>query len=178
MENLYNFRFGGVRGTFDKYTLGKDDNGNLVAVERKTGTMHTDELIIDRVKFSIAWVKATMNSHPRTSPNGLNVTNQDYEYAFDENARKTYATIMACINYQLLTTGDIDPLEVIEDAGTLNYKYASEYARQLFSQKKFAEATDTWARRAIPNALPKTHPTLTEQEARLKNYQEDNMSLK
>lgn len=160
----YNFRFDGVKDTFDKYTLGKDKNGNLVAVDRNSGVFISDELMIDRVKFSLSWVLATMNSHPRTTSDRSYVTEQDYEYAFSEDARKTYAIIMSEIQRELTTTGNINPIEIVQSTEDFNYKYAKSYAENLFSQKKFIEATNKWARHALPNALPQTEELLTYEE--------------
>lgn len=167
----YNFRFSGVKQTFDNYTLGKDKNGNIVAIDKNNGTYISDELIIDRVKFSLSWVMATMNSHPRTTPDSTTVTEQDYQYAFSEDARKTYAIIMSEVQKQLTTTGNIDPIQVVQSTEGFNYKYAKAYAINLFSQKRFIEATNRWVRYAIPNALPQTEKLLTYDEARLSNNQ-------
>ena len=43
----YNFRFNGVKDTFDKYDIAKDSNGNTVVVDRTGGWHIGDELIID-----------------------------------------------------------------------------------------------------------------------------------
>lgn len=161
----YNFRFSGVKDTFDKYTLGKDKIGNIVAVDRNSGNLIHDELFINRVKFSLSWVMATMKSHSRTTSDTSYVTEQDYEHAFSENAAKTYAIIMSEIQRELTTTGNIDPIDVVQSTEVLNYKYARAYAENLFSQKKFVEATNKWARYAIPNALPQTEELLTYEEA-------------
>lgn len=161
----YNFRFDGVKDTFDKYTLGKDKNGKLVAIDRNSGVFISDELMIDRVKFSLSWVLATMYSHPRTTLDRSLVTEKDYEYAFSEEARKTYSIIMNEIQKELTTTGNINPIEVVQSTEDFNYKYAKRYAENLFSQKKFVEATNKWARHALLNALPQTEELLTYEEA-------------
>lgn len=156
----YNFKFDGVKDTYDKYYLAKDTNGELAAVEKSTNTVIKDSLIIDRVKFAIAWAKSTQTAHPRTTPNS-EFNEKDYEYAFNEGARLTYASMMTCINNQLLTTGNIDPIEVLSYVENTNYKYSVEYVKNIFSKKIYVEALDKWARHAIPNALEPTQELMT-----------------
>ena len=167
----YNFRFSGVKDTFDNYNLGRDENKKIVAVDRKSGAIITDELIIDRVKFSLSWVMATVKSHSRTTIDESIVTDQDYKYAFSEDSRKTYAIIMGEIQKELTTTGNINPIDVVQATDGFNYKYAKSYAENLFSQKRFVEATNKWARHALPNALPQTEELLTYDEARFREQQ-------
>ena len=167
----YNFRFDGVKNTFDNYTLGKDEKGNLVAIGKKDNLICNDQLIIDRVKFSIAWAKATQNAHSRTTTS-TEFNEYDYEYAFNQGARETYATMMNCINKQLLTTGNIDLFEIINDVKNVPYKYSEAYVTNLFSKKIYIEALDKWSRHAIPNALPSTQPLMTLEE--LKSLENDN----
>ena len=72
---------------------------------------------------------------------------------------------MSEIQRELTTTGNINPIEIVQSTEDFNYKYAKSYAENLFSQKKFVEATNKWARHALPNALPQTEELLTYEEA-------------
>ena len=159
----YNFKFDGVKNTFDNYTLGKDEKGNLVAISKKDNSICIDQLIIDRVKFSIAWAKSTQYAHSRSTPYP-EFNERDYEYAFNQGARETYAVMMGCVNKQLLTTGNIDLLEIINEVKKISYKYSEGYVKNLFSKKIYVEALDKWSRHAIPNALPSTQPLMTLEE--------------
>lgn len=161
----YNFRFDGVKDTFDKYDICKDPDGNTIVVDRINGQHIADELIIDRVKFSFSWVLSIMKSHPRETITTHKLTELDYEHAFSDDARKTYARIMSEIQRELTTTGNINTLDVVHSTEDIQYKYAKTYAENLFSSKKYIKAIDKWARHAIPNALPQTKETLTYIEA-------------
>lgn len=151
----YNFKLSGVKETYDKYYLAKDSRGELVAVEKKTNTVVVDPLIIDRLKFSLSWVESVKNSISRNTTDSA-TNERDYEYAFNDEAHITYATMMSCIQKQLLTTGNIDVNEILEDEKKVTYKYATKYIENLFSKERYAKAVDKWARHAIPNALPAT----------------------
>lgn len=156
----YNFRFSGLKETYDNYYLTKNEKGELVVIEKSTNGIIIDPLIVDRMKFALSWMEATKKSHSRiTTESGT--TDQDYNYAFNEGAQLTYATMMACIQKQLLTTGNIDFNEIIDSEEQVNYKYAKEYVTNLFSEERFVNALDKWSRYAIPNALPATKPLET-----------------
>ena len=167
MYPQYNFKFSGLKETFDKYYLSKDETDQLFVIEKASGTKISDPLIIDRMKFALSWMEATKKSHSRTTSDPK-TTEQDYEYAFNEGAKLTYATMMSCIQKQLLTTGNIDYNEIIEYAKEINYKYSVDYITNLFSEERFVKALDTWSRRAIPNALPATRSLETLEEKNLK----------
>lgn len=168
----YNFKFDGLKDTYDNYYLEKAKDGDLVAVEKSTNKVIKDELILDRVKFAIAWVKSTQYAHPRTTPNP-EFNEYDYEYAFNEGARLTYASMMTCVNKQLLTTGNIDPFEILDYIENTNYKYSKDYVKNIFSKKIYVEALDKWARHAIPNALEATQELMTLDE--LNNLENKNI---
>lgn len=161
----FDFSFKGLKNTFDKYSLEKDTDGNCIAIDRTNGMKITDKLTIDRVKFSIAWIRATEFERSRTTSDTSVVTEQDYEYAFNDGARKTYSIVMNSIQDQLLTTGDIDPIQVVDATKTSTYKYSQSIATGLFSQQKYAQATNDWARHAIPNSLQQTSPVITYEQA-------------
>ena len=134
---------------------------------------------MSRLKFSVAWVKSTQISHPRTSPS-KELTEHDYMLAFDYNARKTYAIMMAIIKEQLLKTGNINPLEIIDyiEKHSNEYsKYSSDYINNLFSKKIYVEAVDRWARYAIPDALMPTKELMTIDEYRWEDYFKTNKTL-
>lgn len=167
----YNFRFNGVKDTFDKYEIVKDSNGNTVVVDRTGGWYIGDELIIDRVKFSYSWVLAIMKVRSSETVDTRRLTAQVYEHAFSDDARKVYARIMGEIQRELTATGNINTLDVVNAAGNVPYRYARSYAESLFSSKKCIKALEKWARHAIPNALPQTKETLTYIDAVNRGYE-------
>ncbi|MFA7688545.1 MAG: hypothetical protein WCX96_00435, partial [Bacilli bacterium] len=169
--NLYpqhDFSFGGLKKTFTDYDLQKDGEGKLVAFNKKMNINYIDPLTIARAKFAKAWFEANISSRSISGPSlDGNDKNAVEKYIFDDGAKETYDIIKASIQQQLLKTGNVDVLEVLENVKLASYSGANSIAENLFSKSHFAKATVDWVRRATPNALPQIEPILTVEEARM-----------
>ena len=155
------YTLNGIKEIFDKYSLKKNERGIDIVIDRKTGNVVDDLSLRDKVKFSIAWVKATQYERSRTTLNKNLVTQEDYCCAFDKGSKITYAKIMNTIHKELITTGNIDPIEIVDECANVPYSHAQSIARGLLSRESYANVVDKWARLAYPDALEKNRPVYT-----------------
>lgn len=163
----YNFKFDNIKDTYKKYALVKDEEENLVALNKKTKEKISDQFIIDRLKFSLAWVVSFLSTLNRTTDECL-CSKEDYEIAFNDNAKKIYFIMMDKIQNQLVKTGNIDTIEIIENINKSNVDNADLYVKKFLSSKVVLEVLDKWIRYSINEALPRTKPLLTYKDAKLK----------
>lgn len=158
-ENDYSFT--GVRNMFYKYKVSTDQNGNDFAENRITGEKTYDSDIVNKAAFSAAWVGAVQHQlEVSYSPDMHAITANELDYVFSEKSEVAYNAIMDSIKNQLLTVGGIDCSQVVRDVGAVTdlhgHSEPSYIARCLFSNNKSLKRVDAWARKIVPNTLPKT----------------------
>lgn len=162
----YNFRFSGVKDTFDNYTLGRDVDEKLILKDKRDGTITTNKLMIDRMKFCISWFNSVGESIGLGLPKDFTLEDKKiiYNYAFKyDSAKVAYSQIMTIISKQLKSTGNIEPEEIKRNL--LKYdENAYNIANKLFDEQRYLNAVDRWARYAIPDALQPTKPLLVSNE--------------
>ena len=149
----YDFTIRGLQNTYNemnKYDFKRDKDGNKYLIEKATGAIIYDQLIIKRFEFLFTWLKATMNNRSRTVANERIITKEDENYAFGENAHEVYATIMENIRQQLINNGNVDPIMVERSVENSRYKYAKSIVRGIISDPKSFSATINWVSSAIP----------------------------
>ena len=93
---------------------------------------------------------------------------EDYEIAFNDNAKKIYFVMMDKIQNQIVKTGNIDTIEIIENIKKLNIDNGDLYVKKFLSSRVVLEVLDKWIRYSINEALPRTKPLLTYKDAKLK----------
>lgn len=153
----YDFSFEGLKKCYDDYTLSKDDKGNSIAIEKSTGAIYADNLIVKKVRFANLWNKSAMSKQYDTSEK----TN---DYCFNNGARRTYEYIMNKSQQQLESTGNINTKNILRGAKEeLNpsYKYTDDIIRKLFDNESQAQLLTDYFRLATPNAKRQTQATST-----------------
>ena len=163
----YNFKFDNIKDTYKEYLLVKDEEENVIALNKKTKEKVSDQFIIDRLKFSLAWVVSFLSTINRKTDECL-CSKEDYEIAFNDNAKKIYFVMMDKIQNQIVKTGNIDTIEIIENIKKLNIDNGDLYVKKFLSSRVVLEVLDKWIRYSINEALPRTKPLLTYKDAKLK----------
>lgn len=163
----YNFKFDNIKDTYKEYLLVKDEEENVIALNKKTKEKVSDQFIIDRLKFSLAWVVSFLSTNNRKIEECL-CSKEDYEIAFNDNAKKIYFVMMDKIQNQIVKTGNIDTIEIIENIKKSNIDNGDLYVKKFLSSRVVLEVLDKWIRYSINEALPRTKPLLTYKDAKLK----------
>lgn len=144
------YDFDSLKHIYDNYEIRNDRNNNLVAVNINTGEYTYKEKIIDKVKFSNLWFLSTMYERSRES---LNLTQEDYNYAFNEGAKSTYNHLMYSVQNQIKNYGEVNSIELFEIVNKTNYKYTKSILEFLIKNQRNYEILNKW----IKNAFIKTN---------------------
>ena len=141
------YSFEKVKKLYDKYvpTMVK---GQMGVMDKTTKIPYVDEDLINGVRFSHAWVYATMfeqsSSKPRLTKKDYindiatgNISKEEYIRAFNENAKITYETIINNVIEGIRSFGRMYKEEAIEKEVKLSvpYKNAPSIVRGLYDVK-------------------------------------------
>lgn len=145
-----NYSFETVKELFDEYELLEIEKGVLIAGGRKNHVLYDTVSLVAMVKFATAWVRATENERSRTTTDIKTVTEDDYKYAFSDQAKEVYDCIMANAGQAMAAGGRLMRQETLskEVSQDTGYKYASSIVKGLYSNDKYLQAFDTWVRKA------------------------------
>ena len=160
----YNFRFSGLKDTYDKYVLLMDVDGKLIVKNKETKEVTSDKVMVARMKFCISWFDSVGLALGLGGPQDSTEENNKFKYhcAFRYNeAKVSYEQMMNIIYKQLKTTGNIDMKEISSILSKeYGNKYGSNIVNKLSSKQKYLDAVNVWSRYAIPDALQQTKPLL------------------
>lgn len=152
------YSFEKMKALFDQYHIQKLENGKYIIVDRKTKAVwneNDDPVLVDGVKFGYTWFNATEYGRSRTNPDARIVTADDYEYAFNEDAKKLYDKIMEIVSPVMQSTGHLlrcEPL-IQEIKQVKGLRTGSELTVQgLYQNDRFIQSFFNWTRRA--NNMP------------------------
>jgi len=142
------YSFAEVKKLYDEYSIKKDKDGNLLVVERGSGAICTDQDPIDKVKFAHTWVQATRYGRPKNFPNQEKITQEDYSYAFDTEAKEIYDFIMESVSQTMLASRSLlrkEPLMADVLKADLR-AHAEDTVSGLYSNERFLAAFNKWVR--------------------------------
>jgi len=142
------FTFDELKNLFYTFNLKQDIYGQYFIVNRQTGIPYNDGLVVDYVKFAHTWVYAT--THNRSLKKDSNImTQEDYDYAFNEEAREVYNLIMNYSNQVLKHTGRMIGkerlIEYIRQNG-IPVNYLKSIVDAIYSQENFYNSYEIWVR--------------------------------
>lgn len=151
--------FENLKITYDNYSVGTNSEGKTVAVERKTGYVIEEHMFVARVRFLSIWRKSAIGNQ--------DVKNEEAskEECFGKDSEGIYKSIKECIQKQLIKTGNIDTLEVLNVLKNMDYKWARSTSRRLFRNEIQTEIVTDFFRSITPKAKRKTKKTLTTSQA-------------
>ena len=135
-----NYSFDTLKTLYDKYSIEKRDNGQIVIVDRKTRESFAFEGDFGEfVKFAHTWVFATRyNQSPNTlSVSKNNITDDEYGRAFSDSSRKIYNLIMESVVTCLQQTGRMLTQEriIYEIKKQINDSHVEDIVKGLFVKK-------------------------------------------
>ena len=96
-----------LKETYKNYNIGTNSDGKTVAIEKNTGYVIEEPKFVARVRFISIWRKAAIGN--KDTKDEL----ASAEECFNTDSEGIYNEIKECIQRQLLKTGNIDTLEVL-----------------------------------------------------------------
>ena len=145
--------------TYENYTIGTNNNGKTVAVEKTTGYVIEEPKFVARVRFVGIWRKSAIGNQDTKDE----VASK--EDCFNKDSEAIYNQILECIKGQLLKTGNINTLEVLNEMKKSEYKWARSTSRRLFRNEIQTEIITEYFRSLIPKVKKQTQKTLTTSQA-------------
>ena len=144
------YSFETVQNIFDEYELLEIEKGVLIAGGRKNHSLYDTVSLVAMVKFAAVWVRATENERSRSTIDIKTVTEDDYNYAFSEQAKEVYDCIMAKSIQAMLNDGKLMNQETLSEEVSKDniYKYVPSIVKGLYSNDKYLETFDNWVRKA------------------------------
>lgn len=145
-----NYSMENVKNLFEQYNLQKAVDGTYIATKIGTNIPYDTPDFVEKVKFAHTWFAATRYERSLESPDGRQITENDYNYAFGVQAKEVYDNIMAHVSNTMQAAGVLMQEETLEReiAETVNYKYAASIVKGLYSKEHFKGAFENWVRMA------------------------------
>lgn len=151
--------FENLKKTYFNYNVGTNTCGKTVAVEKETGYVIEDSKFVARVRFLSIWRKSAIGDN---DPKDEEAATKE---CFSNESEKIYDELLNCIKSQLLKTGNIDTLVVLNVMKNSEYKWARSTSRRLFRNEIQAEIVTDYFRSLIPKIKKQTKETLTTSQA-------------
>lgn len=151
--------FANFKKTYENYNIGTNANGKTVAVEKETGYVIEDSKFVARVRFLAIWRKSAIGNQDTKDEQAVK------EFCFNQESEAIYQLIRECVQKQLLKTGNVDTLEVLNFMKESEYKWARSTSRRLFRNEIQTEIVTDFFRSLTPKAKKQTKKTLTTSQA-------------
>ena len=123
-------------------------NDEYKVVDRKTLNILDDQELVSKVKFAYTWIKATEHERSRETVDPGEFTENDYNYAFSEDAKSVYDAIMSNSKNMMITSNTIPSIDALKSIvkNATNYKYASSIIDGIFANSNRLKSFDEWIR--------------------------------
>lgn len=151
--------FENLKKTYFNYNVGTNSNGKTVAVEKNTGYVIEEPKFVARVRFVSIWRKAAIGNQDTKNEEA------SVEECFNKDSEGIYKNIKECIQEQLLKTGNIDTLIVLNKLKNSEYKWGRSTSRRLFRNEIQTEIVTDFFRSLIKKAKKQNKKTLTTTQA-------------
>lgn len=129
------YNLDGLRKKYEdmsNYIFTKDENGNKIMVDRTTNQVINDKRIIDQYRMLFLWIKATRKNRPLSKIPTSEITDEDLEFAFNENAKNVFSQIMYSIESYVTNNIPVDVNQIANSLKKYNYKYSDDILSELF----------------------------------------------
>lgn len=129
------YNLDGLRKKYEdmsNYIFTKDENGNKIMVDRITNQVINDKRIIDQYRMLFLWIKATRKNRPLSKIPTSEITDEDLEFAFNENAKNFFSQIMYSIESYVTNNIPVDVNQIANSLKKYNYKYSDDILSELF----------------------------------------------
>lgn len=151
--------FENFKKTYENYRIGTNTDGKTVAVEKITGYVIEEPKFVARVRFLSAWRKSAIGNQDTKDEDA------SVEECFNTESQKIYEQIKELAQRQLLKTGNIDTLEILNVLKNSEYKWARSTSRRLFRNEIQAEIVTDFFRSLTPKAKKQSKKTFTTSQA-------------
>lgn len=129
------YNLDGLRKKYEdmsNYIFTKDENGNKIMVDRITNQVINDKRIIDQYRMLFLWIKATRKNRPLSKIPTSEITDEDLEFAFNENSKNFFSQIMYSIESYVTNNIPVDVNQIANSLKKYNYKYSDDILSELF----------------------------------------------
>lgn len=152
--NQRKVEFNEIKEAYSNYFIAYNSDGIEIAVDRKTGIVSKDKVLIDKVKFGIAWVDSkglTLG----ISPSDLTQVDEAHRFqlAFRHDERLAYSDIIHEVQEQLIETGNIDTFKLNYKAEKCRHALTVELYEYLLNDPKYLKSLYNWVRDITPESL-------------------------
>lgn len=152
-ELLKDDSFNGLKETYNYYKVGVNPEGGIIAVEKKTGYVKTDDKFVCRVRFINVWRKSAYgNFDSKDEENCLSE-------CFSQESESIYNKLKEIVEKQIKKTGNVDTKEIIEKMKDQEEKWARITIRRLFKSVQTAETITNYYRSLMKRPKKQTKPT-------------------
>ena len=145
--------FDGLKKTYDNYKIGVNPEGGLIAIEKNTGYIKEEPEFVARVRFVALWRKSSFGN--------LDIKDEEncVKECFGDESKAVFSELSEVIQNQLVKTGNINTLDVINQMKESPYKWGRTTSRRLFRTNAYAETVTNYYRSITPNCKKQTKPT-------------------
>lgn len=129
------YNLDGLRKKYDEmhnYIFTKNQDGNKIMVDRTTKQIINDKRIIDQYRMLFLWIQATRKNRPSSRIPTSKITDEDLEFAFNENAKNVFSQIMYSIESYVTNNIPVDVNQIANSLKKYNYKYSDDILSELF----------------------------------------------
>ena len=156
---MSNDSFENLKETYDKFKIGINPSGGLIAVEKSTGYVFEDTKFVTRVRFISLWRKSAYGNFDAKDEE--NCTKE----CFSDESKKIYTDIKEIIQKQLTKTGNIDTFELLNKMKNSDSKWGRVVSRRLFKTQAYSQTVYDFFRSITKNARKQTKPVESMLEA-------------
>ena len=167
-ELLKDDSFETLKKTYDNFKIGVNPEGGLIAVEKNTGYVFDDAKFVARVRFMNLWRKSAYGNLD------TKLEEECTKECFGEESEKIYDEIKQIVQSQLIKSGNIDTLEILNKMKESPYKWGRVVSRRLFKTQAYAETVVDFFRSITKKAKKQTKPVKSMIEA-LYGWGEDDL---
>lgn len=132
------YNLDGLRKKYDEmgnYIFTKDQDGNSIMVDRATNEVINDKKTIDQYRMLFLWIKATRKNRPSSRISTNEITDEDLEFAFNENGKDVFSQIMYSIEPYVTNNIPVDVNQIAYNLKKYNYNYSDDILSEMFKNE-------------------------------------------
>lgn len=132
------YNLDGLRKKYDEmgnYIFTKDQDGNSIMVDRATNEVINDKKTIDQYRMLFLWIKATRKNRPSSRIPTNEITDEDLEFAFNENGKDVFSQIMYSIEPYVTNNIPVDVNQIAYNLKKYNYNYSDDILSEMFKNE-------------------------------------------
>ena len=144
--------FKGLKRIYEKYKVGIDSEGNLIAIQKNNGYVNEEKEFVDKVRFASLWRKSAYGDFDIDDEENCVLQ------SFSEDSEHIYEELKRIIQYQLTEEGNIYTANVVKEMKNSSYKWGRLTARRLFKTTQSANNLNNYFRNITSSRKIQTLP--------------------